>query len=84
MTWLFCCPEILSEALSKLEIQKGRRQALAVLLGQVLLGAIVAIACLAGWGARAAVSAATGAGIGIAATALMAFAMLRHGGGSSL
>jgi F0F1-type ATP synthase assembly protein I len=84
MSWLFCCPEILSEALSKLEIQKGRRQALAVLLGQVLLGAIVAIACLAGWGARAAVSAATGAGIGIAATALMAFAMLRHGEGASL
>jgi len=70
--------------LSKLEIQIGRRQALAVLLGQVLLGAIVAIACLAGWGARAAVSAVTGAGIGIAATALMAFAMLRHGDGASL
>ena len=84
MTWLFCCPETLSEALSKLEIQGGRRQALAVLLGQVLLGAIVAIACLAGWGARAAVSAVTGAGIGIAATALMAFAMLRHGDGASL
>ena len=84
MTWLFCCPETLSEALSKLEIQGGRRQALAVLLGQVLLGAIVAIACLAGWGARAAVSAVTGAGIGIAATALMAFAMLRHGEGTSL
>jgi len=84
MTWLFCCPGKLSEALSKREIQEGRRQALAVLLGQVLLGAIVAIACLAGWGARAAVSAATGAGIGIAATALMAFAMLRHGEGASL
>jgi F0F1-type ATP synthase assembly protein I len=84
MTWLFCCPGKLSEALSKLEIQIGRRQALAVLLGQILLGAIVAIVCLAGWGARAAVSAATGAGIGIAATALMAFAMLRHGVGASL
>ena len=55
---------------------------MAVVLGQGLLGAIVAIACLAGWGARAAVSAATGAGIGIAATALMAFAMLRHGEGA--
>jgi F0F1-type ATP synthase assembly protein I len=69
---------------SNLDLQKGRRQALAVLLGQGLLGTIVAIACLAGWGARAAVSAATGAGIGIAATALMAFAMLRHGEGASL
>jgi F0F1-type ATP synthase assembly protein I len=84
MTWLFCCPETLSEALSKLEFQGGRRPALAVLLAQVTLGAIVVIACLAGWGARAAVSAATGAGIGIAATALMAFAMLRHGEGATL
>ena len=73
----------MSEALSTLDVQKGRRQALAVLLGQALLGAIVVIACLAAWGARAATSAATGAGIGIAATALMAFAMLRHGDGAS-
>jgi F0F1-type ATP synthase assembly protein I len=69
--------------LSNLDVRKGRRQALAVLLGQVLLGAIVAIACLVAWGSRAAVSAAAGAGIGIAATALMAFAMLRHGEGAS-
>jgi len=73
----------LSEALSNLDVRTGRRQALAVLLGQGMLGAIVAIACLAVWGSRAAVSAATGAGIGIAATALMAFAMLRHGDGAS-
>jgi ATP synthase protein I len=70
--------------LSNLDVQKGRRQALAVLLGQGLLGAIVAIACLVGFGARAAASAVTGAGIGIAATALMALAMLRHGDGASL
>jgi F0F1-type ATP synthase assembly protein I len=70
--------------LSSLEVQKGRRQALAVVLGQVLLGAVVAIACLAGWGARAAESALVGAGIGTAATALMAFAMLRHGDGASV
>ena len=73
----------MSEALSNLDVRKGRRQALAVLLGQGMLGAIVAIACLAVWGSRAAVSAAAGAGIGIAATALMAFAMLRHGDGAS-
>jgi F0F1-type ATP synthase assembly protein I len=68
--------------LSNQDIQKGRRQALAVVMGQVLVGAIVAIVCLAGWGTRAAVSALAGAGIGIAATALMAFAMLRHGAGA--
>ena len=64
------------------QIQQGRRQALAVVLGQGLLGAIVAIACLAVWGSRAGASALLGAGIGITATTLMAFAMLRHGEGA--
>ncbi len=73
----------MSEALSKLEIQRGRRQALVVVLGQGLLGAIVAIACLAVWGPRAGASALLGAGIGITATSLMAFAMLRHGDGAN-
>ena len=63
-------------------LQRGRRQAVAVVLGQGLLGAIVAIACLAVWGSRAGASALLGAGIGIAATSLMAFAMLRHGEGA--
>ena len=83
MTWLFCCPDELSEALSNAQIQQGRRQAMAVVLGQVVLGAIVAIACLAVWGSRAGASARLGAGIGITATTLMAFAMLRHGEGAS-
>jgi len=48
-----------------------------------LLGAVVAAACLAVWGSRAGASALLGAGIGIAATSLMAFAMLRHGAGAS-
>ena len=38
---------------------------------------------LVGWGSRAGVSALVGAGIGIAATTFMAFAMLRHGLGVS-
>jgi F0F1-type ATP synthase assembly protein I len=70
------------EGVSNLDVQKGRRQALVVVLGQGLLGAVVATACLAGWGARAAESALVGAGIGMAATGLMAFAMLRHGDGA--
>lgn len=82
MTWLFCCPDELSEALSNAEIQQGRRQAMAVVLGQVLLGVIVAITCLAVWGSRAGASALLGAGIGITATTLMALAMLRHGEGA--
>ena len=81
MQWLFCCPDELSEALSNADIQQGRRQALAVVLGQAVLGAIVAIACLAVWGSRAGASALFGAGIGITATTLMALAMLRHGDG---
>lgn len=70
--------------MSNLEVQVGRRQALAVVLGQVLLGAVIAIACFAGWGMRAAESALVGTGIGAAATALMAFAMLRHGDGAGV
>ena len=54
-----------------------------VVLGQGLLGAVVAAACLAVWGSRAGASALLGAGIGIAATSLMAFAMLRHGEGAN-
>ena len=65
-------------------MQKGRRQALAVVLSQVLLGAIVAAACFAIDGTRAGASALLGAGIGVAATTLMAFAMLRHGEGATL
>lgn len=65
--------------MSNADIQRSRRQAMVVVLGQGLLGAIVAIACLAAWGSRAGASALLGAGIGIAATSLMAFAMLRHG-----
>jgi F0F1-type ATP synthase assembly protein I len=70
--------------LSNPDVQKGRRQALAVVLSQVGLGAIVALVCLGVDGARAAISALLGTGIGVAATGLMAFAMLRHGDGATL
>jgi F0F1-type ATP synthase assembly protein I len=69
--------------LSNPELRRGRRQALAVVLSQVLLGALVAGACYAIGGVRAGASALLGAGIGVAATTLMAFAMLRHGEGLS-
>jgi F0F1-type ATP synthase assembly protein I len=54
-----------------------------VVLWQAVLGAVVAAACLAVWGSRSGASALLGAGIGVAATSLMAFAMLRHGEGAS-
>ena len=82
MKWLFCCPDS-GEVLSNLEVQKGRRQALVVVLSQVLLGALVAIVCYAIEGVRAGASALLGTGIGVAATTLMALAMLRHGEGVS-
>jgi F0F1-type ATP synthase assembly protein I len=69
---------------SNLEVQKARRQALAVVLSQALLGLIVAALCLAIGGTRAGASALLGAAIGVAATTLMAFAMLRHGEGATL
>jgi F0F1-type ATP synthase assembly protein I len=70
--------------LSNPEVQKGRRHALVVVLSQVLLGALVAVVFYAIEGARAGASALLGTGIGVAATFLMAFAVLRHGEGVSV
>ena len=71
-------------ALSNPDVQKGRRQALAVVLSQAVLGAVVAAVCYAIDGTRAGASALLGTAIGVAATSLMAFAMLRHGEGATL
>jgi len=65
-------------------VQKGRRQALAVVLSQAVLGAVVAAVCYAIDGTRAGASALLGTAIGVGATAFMAFAMLRHGEGATL
>jgi F0F1-type ATP synthase assembly protein I len=70
--------------LSNLDLQMARRQALGVLASQAMLGVIVAIACFLVRDAHAGASALMGAGIGVAATTLMAFAMLRPGEGASL
>lgn len=70
--------------MSNLDVQMARRSALGVLVSQVTLGAIVAIACFLVRDAHAGASALIGAGIGVAATSLMAFAMLRPGEGASL
>ena len=74
----------MSEALSKLDLKTARSQALGVVVSQAVLGAIVAIACFLLRDAHAGASALLGAGIGVAATSLMAFATLRPGGGASL
>jgi F0F1-type ATP synthase assembly protein I len=55
-----------------------RRQALQVLLWQALLMLVLAGICLAAWGAKAALSVSVGGGIGVIATAFMAFALLRQ------
>jgi F0F1-type ATP synthase assembly protein I len=65
--------------LSNPDVRSGRRQALAVVRSQVLVGALVAIVCYAIVGVRAGASALLGTGIGVAATSLMALAMLRPG-----
>ena len=69
---------------SKLALREGRRQAIVVVLGQLAIGCVVVGACLGFWGARAGASALLGAAIGVVATALMAFAVLRHGPGTSV
>ncbi len=60
-------------------VQAERRAALRVVIAQGTITLAVAAACAAGWGAAAAKSAAWGGAIGIAATALMALALLRRG-----
>lgn len=70
--------------MSNLDLQVARRQALGVLASQAVLGAIVAIACFLARDVHAGASALIGAGIGIVATGLMAFAMLRPGEGAGL
>ena len=69
--------------MSNPDVQLGRRMALAVVRGQVVVGTLIAVVCYAIAGARAGASALLGTGIGVAATSLMALAMLRHGGGVS-
>ena len=56
---------------------------MSVVVAQALLGAAVAAVCQVGFGSRAGASALLGAAIGVAATSLMALAMLRHGAGAS-
>jgi F0F1-type ATP synthase assembly protein I len=68
-------------ASTKLDMQDSRREARAVLLVQSLIGLVVAGACWAAAGRAAGASALLGAGVGVAATTLMALAMLRGGSG---
>ena len=60
-------------------LQAERRAALNVVLAQGAITLAVAVVCAIGWGAAAAKSAAWGGGIGMAAAALMALAVFRHG-----
>jgi len=66
------------EALSAQEVRAARRMALTVVLGQgvVTLGIAAIFAALSGAGSGR--SALIGGGIGMLATAFMAFALLRH------
>jgi F0F1-type ATP synthase assembly protein I len=64
-------------------VRESRRQVVAVVLAQVAFGGVVALACFGLWGTRAGASALLGAAVGVTATFLMAFALLRHGPGAS-
>jgi F0F1-type ATP synthase assembly protein I len=57
----------------------ARRDALRVVLWQVLSVLIVSVGCFAIWNVSAARSILAGGGIGVVATAYMAFALLRQG-----
>ena len=69
--------------MSNPDVQRGRRQARAVVGSQVLLGVFVAVVCYAIGGVRAGASALLGTGVGVVTTSLMALALLRHGEGVS-
>src|SRR4051812_1700559 len=63
--------------MSTSEVEAARRQALTIVVGQLTGSGLIALACAAGSGSRAAFSAMAGGVIGALATAYMAFAMLR-------
>jgi ATP synthase protein I len=62
-----------------IELPELRRTAFRLVLAQLLLTAVLALACLALWNRNAALSAALGGGIGAAANLVLALVVFRRG-----
>ncbi len=72
-----------SQPLSANEIRASRRLAAEIVLGQLAMTALIALGCAAYRGAGSGISAIAGGGIGVLATASMAWSLLRHGEGAT-
>jgi F0F1-type ATP synthase assembly protein I len=65
-------------------VTKARRQALVIVSSQVFATVLIALMCGFAVGISQALSVAVGGGVGVLATAYMAFSVLRHGLGTSM
>jgi ATP synthase protein I len=62
-----------------IELPELRRAAFRLVLAQLLLTAVIALGCLTLWNRNAALSAALGGGIGVAANLVLALVVFRRG-----
>ena len=66
--------------MTAIELPDLRRVAYGLVLAQLLLAVVVALGCLFLWSRNAALSAALGGGIGVAANLVLALVVFRRGG----
>lgn len=65
--------------MTAIELPELRRAAFRLVLAQLLLTAVIALGCLTLWNRNAALSAALGGGIGVAANLVLALVVFRRG-----
>jgi ATP synthase protein I len=63
-----------------IELPDLRRAAFGLVLAQLILTAVITLGCFALWNRNAALSAAVGGGIGVAANLVLALVVFRRGG----
>ena len=66
--------------MTAIELPDLRRAAFGLVLAQLILTAVITLGCLAFWNRNAALSAAVGGGIGVAANLVLALVVFRRSG----
>ena len=66
--------------MTAIELPDLRRAAFGLVLAQLILTAVITLGCFALWNRNAALSAALGGGIGVAANLVLALVVFRRGG----
>ena len=66
--------------MTAIELPDLRRAAFGLVLAQLILTAVITLGCFALWNRNAALSAAVGGGIGVAANLVLALVVFRRGG----